>query len=108
MNTFLDFADCALHLIDVEKITDRSRLAAKGASAGGLLMGVGEQIINTCLSVGLTTCFSSGEYVSVAVQGSDRGCSLRGCDEHHVRSVHPAHCHGMGRGITTSSHSCLG
>ncbi len=37
-NTFTDFVDCALHLIDAG-YTSRERLVAEGGSAGGLLMG---------------------------------------------------------------------
>ncbi|HEX5856755.1 MAG TPA: S9 family peptidase [Microbacterium sp.] len=37
-NTFTDFVDCALHLID-EGYTSPDRLVAEGGSAGGLLMG---------------------------------------------------------------------
>lgn len=37
-NTFTDFVDCALHLID-HGYTTRDRLVAEGGSAGGLLMG---------------------------------------------------------------------
>jgi oligopeptidase B len=38
-NTFTDFAACAAHLVE-RGWTSRSRLIARGASAGGLLMGV--------------------------------------------------------------------
>jgi oligopeptidase B len=37
-NTFTDFVDCALHLID-HGFTTREKLVAEGGSAGGLLMG---------------------------------------------------------------------
>ncbi|GAA5203832.1 S9 family peptidase [Microbacterium jejuense] len=37
-NTFTDFVDCALHLID-HRYTTASQLVAEGGSAGGLLMG---------------------------------------------------------------------
>jgi oligopeptidase B len=37
-NTFLDFVDCALHLV-AEKWTSPDRLLIEGGSAGGLLMG---------------------------------------------------------------------
>lgn len=37
-NTFTDFIDCAHHLVD-QRIADPERLAARGGSAGGLLMG---------------------------------------------------------------------
>ncbi|HEX8488458.1 MAG TPA: prolyl oligopeptidase family serine peptidase, partial [Propionibacteriaceae bacterium] len=37
-NTFTDFVSCAQHLID-QRYTSADRLAARGASAGGLLMG---------------------------------------------------------------------
>lgn len=37
-NTFLDFIDCAEHLIQ-ERWTERERLVAEGGSAGGLLIG---------------------------------------------------------------------
>jgi oligopeptidase B len=37
-NTFTDFIDCAEHLIE-QKFTNREKLFASGASAGGLLMG---------------------------------------------------------------------
>ena len=39
MNTFTDFVDCSLHLIQ-EKYTSAEHLYASGGSAGGLLMGV--------------------------------------------------------------------
>eukprot|EP01036_Dinobryon_divergens_P029792 gene29792-38937_t len=39
MNTFVDFADCAIHLIETEKLTAADRIAAVGRSAGGLLVG---------------------------------------------------------------------
>jgi oligopeptidase B len=38
MNTFTDFIACAEHLVD-QKYTSPERLAARGGSAGGLLMG---------------------------------------------------------------------
>ncbi len=38
MNTFTDFVACAEHLV-AEGITEPARLAARGGSAGGLLMG---------------------------------------------------------------------
>ena len=41
MNTFVDFADCAIHLIEREKLTAADRIAAVGRSAGGLLVGAG-------------------------------------------------------------------
>lgn len=38
MNSFTDFVACAQHLVD-EKYTSKEKLAIRGASAGGLLMG---------------------------------------------------------------------
>ncbi len=38
MNTFLDFVDCADHLVE-QRVTTRSLLAIEGGSAGGLLVG---------------------------------------------------------------------